>query len=56
MEELTMNQWKLSHRIVFIADMNGWFVVRGSSDVPVSGRFDKSYLAEAWLKVRTSEA
>ena len=37
------------HKIVFNKILNGWFIVRGSHDTPISGRFDTKEQAEQWL-------
>jgi len=36
-------------RIVQNKMLGGWFVVRGSSDTPISGRFSSKEEAQAWL-------
>lgn len=37
------------HKIVFNKLLNGWFVVRGSHDTPISGRFDTKEKAKQWF-------
>lgn len=37
------------HKIVFNKILNGWFIVRGSHDTPISGRFDTKEQAKQWL-------
>jgi hypothetical protein len=37
------------HKIVFNKILNGWFIVRGSHDTPISGRFDTKKQAKQWL-------
>ena len=37
-------------RIVFNRILGGWFIVRGSHDTPISGRFDTRAQAIAHLK------
>ena len=36
-------------KIVFNKILNGWFIVRGSHDTPISGRFDTKAQAKQWL-------
>lgn len=40
-------------RIVFSKLLGGWYVVRGSSDTPISGQFPSKEAAQAWLNSRT---
>ena len=37
------------YKIVFNKILNGWFIVRGSHDTPISGRFDTKEQAKQWL-------
>ena len=37
-------------RIIFNKLLNGWFIVRGSHDTPISGRFETKDQAKQWLK------
>ena len=37
------------HKIVFNKILNGWFIVRGSHDTPISGRFDTKEQAKQWF-------
>jgi hypothetical protein len=39
-------------RIVYNRILGGWFVVRGSHDTPLGGRFDNRSEAVAWLNRR----
>ena len=36
-------------RIIFNRLLNGWFIVRGSHDTPISGRFDTKEQAKQWF-------
>ena len=36
-------------KIVFNKLLNGWFIVRGAHDTPISGRFDTKEQAKQWL-------
>ena len=37
-------------RIIFNRLLNGWFIVRGSHDTPISGRFETKDQAKQWFK------
>jgi hypothetical protein len=39
-------------RIVFNKILNGWYIVRGRHDTPISGRFDTNEQALAYLRRR----
>ena len=36
-------------KIIFNKILNGWFIVRGSHDTPISGRFDTKEQAKQWF-------
>jgi hypothetical protein len=36
-------------KIIFNKILNGWFIVRGSHQTPISGRFDTKEQAKQWL-------
>jgi hypothetical protein len=39
-------------RIVFNRLLNGWYIVRGPHQTPISGRFDSKEQAQAHLRTR----
>ena len=40
-------------KIVFNRLLNGWYVVRGPHQTPLSGKFDSKAAAQQWLNRRT---